>query len=146
MELNTASLVYEFALRLEEKIAKFYEEIASNEKYSKGKERFLFFAKEDKGCKDLIQRVYQGVITDAIEACYAFTGMEDRDYEVNTALTEDMSYSDVMRKALEIEQKTQKFFVDARDRGASFMADLPQAFNTIAKRKARRVDELRSLI
>lgn len=146
MELNTASLVYEFAVRLEEKIAKFYEELASSEKYSKGKERFLSFAKEDRGYIDLIRRVYQGVITDAIEACYAFTGMEDRDYEVSTALTEDMSYSDVIGKALEIEQKAQKFFVDARDQGASFMADLPQAFNTIAKRRERRVYELRSLM
>jgi hypothetical protein len=47
---------------------------------------------------------------------------------------------------LEIEQKAQKFFVDARDRSASMMADLPQAFNKIAKRKAKRVDELRSLM
>ena len=146
MELNTASLVYEFALKLEEKIAKFYGEIASNEKYSKGKERFLSFAKEDRGYIDLIRRVYQGVITDAIEACYAFTGIEDRDYEVDTSLTEYMSYSDAIGKALEIEQRAQKFFVDARDRGASFMADLPQAFNTIAKRRERRVYELRSLM
>jgi len=50
------------------------------------------------------------------------------------------------RQALEIEQKDHKFFVEARDRSACFMADPPQAFNTIAKRKARRFDELRSLM
>jgi len=144
MGLNTASAVISFYSKLEDQAAKFYEDLARNEKYAEGRETFLAFARENKRHKEEVLRAYRQVITDALEACF-FASLNESAYQVKTELTEDMSYSDVLKIAMELEERIYKFCIDAGKSSKSLLAGIPKAFERVAEIKAKRKLKLRSL-
>ncbi len=142
MKLHTASEVISLAKSLENESVKFYQDLS--QKYAKDKEVFLSFAKENGKNVVQIERAYYGVITDAIEGCYAFN-IESDEYTFETVLTENASYSDALDRAVEMEEKIVKFYSDAAEQSESLMADVPRAFMMVAKKRGNRVAKLRSL-
>ena len=145
MTLNTCSALISFHGRLEDQVAKFYETLAGNERYAVGRETFLLFAKENKKHKEIVKRVYYEVITDGLEACY-LNPVSEEHYSLNTNLTANTSYPSALRMAIEVEERSYLFCVDASEASKNFMADIPQALRTIAKRKAERREILKSLL
>ena len=143
MKLHTASEVISFAKKLENESAKFYEDLS--QKYSKDEDVFLSFPQENRKNVVQIERAYYGVITDAIEGCFAFD-IEPDGYMFETDLTENASYSDALSRALEIEEKMISFYSDAAEQSKSLMADVPRAFMLVAKKRANREPKLRSLL
>ena len=146
MELYTASAIMSFYDKLEEQTARFYEDLVDNEKYIEGKEIFLAFAREDKKHREIVLRAYREVITDAVEVGFSFTGLHESDYSIDTELTEDLSYSDILRKALEIEEKIYKFCVDVSEKSRGLLDDISHVFERVAKRKAERKLRLMSIL
>lgn len=142
MILHTCSETISFAKELENKSAKFYEELS--QKYAKDKDVFLSFAKENRKYVVQIERAYYGVITDAIEGCFAFD-IEPEAYAIETTLAKAASYSDALAKAIELEEKIGKFYSDAAEQSKSLMADVPRVFVLTAKKRNNRVAKLRSL-
>jgi len=143
MELHTASEVISFAKKLENESANFYKDLA--ERYAKAKDGFLSFAQENGKNVVQIERAYYGVITDAIESCFAFNINPD-EYTFKTELAEKASYSDALDQAAEIEQKIVKFYSDAAEQSKSLMADVPRTFVLIAKKRGNRESKMRSLL
>jgi len=142
MKLQTASSGISFARGLEEQSAKFYQALA--ERYTEGEDTFLSFAKENG--KNVVQteRAYYGVITDAIEGCFAFD-IESDEYAIETTLAENAGYYDALGKAIEIEEKIGKFYTDAAEQSKALMADVPRAFVRIAKKRGERIAKLKTL-
>jgi rubrerythrin len=143
MKLHTASEVISFTKQLENESARFYQDLS--QKYAKDKELFLSFAKENGKHATQIERVYYGVITDAIEGCFAFD-VETDEYVLETSLAQDASYSDALGKAIEIEGKIIKFYSDAAEQSKSLLADVPKAFKMVVKKREQRVPKLESLL
>ena len=143
MELNTASAAISFARKLEEDSAKFYEDLSR--RYAKDKDVWLSFAKENEKNIVQIERAYYGVITDAIEGCFAFNLNPD-DFAFKTGLAEGASYSEALEKAMEIEEKVINFYSTAAEQSKSYMADVPRAFTMVAKKRDNRRAKLRSLL
>jgi len=143
MEINTASAAISFAKKLEEDCAKFYEDLS--QRYSKGEDIFLSFVKENRKNVVQIERTYYGVITDAIEGCFAFNINPD-EYTLKTELAEEASYSEALDKAVGIEERMIKFYSDAAEQSRSLMADIPRAFTLIARKGEGRESKLRSLL
>jgi len=143
MRLKTASSVISFARKLENESAKFYQDLS--QKYTGGEDIFLSFAKENSKNVVQIERAYYGVITDAIEGCFAFD-MESDEYTVETALAENASYTDALDKAIDLEEKIGGFYSGAAEQSKALMADVPRAFMLIVKKRAKREQELRSLL
>jgi len=143
--LNTASAVLGFAKELEDKIVRFYEDAAHNEKYSVAKSTFLAFITESKKNKAMVERVYREIITDAIEACYSFPALNSGNYSAEIELTENMGYPDVLKMAMEFEEKSRKFYVDSAESSKSLLADISVAFKKIGQKKAGRLLKLKSL-
>lgn len=144
MSLNTASAVINFYSRLEDQVAKFYELLASNENYSAGRDTFVALADENRKHKEIVERAYREVITDALEACYAFA-MNPSDYIINTDLAKDSTYHEVVKKAIQIEETHLKFCVDASEKSKALMSDVPQALARVGKKKLNRIAMLKSL-
>ena len=142
MKLQTASSVISLARELEGESAKFYEDLA--QRYADGKEMFLSFAKENKKNVVHIERTYYGVISDAIEGCFAFD-LESDDYAIETALAENADYSEALGWAVKIEETVVDFYTTAAEQSKSLMADVPRAFMLIVKKRSKRIDSLRSL-
>ena len=142
MELNTASATISFTKKLEEDSAKFYEDLS--QRYAKDKDVLLSFAKENRKNIVQVERAYYGVITDAIEGCFAFKINPD-EYTLKTELAEGASYSDALEKAVEMEEKIIKFYTDAAEQSKSLMADVPRAFMIVVKKRENREAMLKSL-
>jgi rubrerythrin len=142
MKLQTASSVISFARELEGKSAKFYEDLA--QRFAEGEDSFLGFAKENKKNVVQIERAYYGVITDAIEGCFAFD-IESDDYAIETALAEKTGYSDALSQAIKMEETMVRFYTDAAEQSKSLMADVPRAFMVIVRKRNDRLAKLRSL-
>ncbi|MBW2003460.1 MAG: hypothetical protein JRI72_02450 [Deltaproteobacteria bacterium] len=143
MKLNTASEVISFTKKLEEDSAKFYEELS--QRYVKDKDVFLSFAKENKKNIIQVERAYYGVISDALEGCFAFT-IDPVEYSLKTEFGEKASYSETLGKAINIEKIIIKFYSDAAEQSKSYMADVPRAFKMVAKKRGNRQLTLKSLI
>ena len=141
MKLQSTSETISFVKDLEEKSAKFYEDVFR--RYSKDEDVLLAFAGENRKYFTQIQRAYYSVITDAIEGCYAFNLNSD-DYEFETDLAEDTSYEDALVKAIEIEEKILEFYHVAADQSMSLMADVPRNFKIVAKKRKNRIPTLRA--
>jgi len=143
MVLNTCSQVMSLAKELERKSANFYRDLAT--RFSKQKDLFLSFADENEGHVTHIERAYYGVITDAIEGCFAFN-IDPEKYSFKTELEEKVALPNVLKRASEMEEKMIPFYSDAAEQSKSLMADVPRAFKLVAKKKGLRKEKLRSLL
>jgi rubrerythrin len=143
MQLNTSASVISFAKQLEEDSAGFYEKMA--ERYPQTAELFLNFSKENSKYSTMIQRAYYGVITDAIEGCFAFSVETDK-YMFEKEPTKGLDYIDALNNAIDMEQKLISFYTDAAEQSKAFMADVPRTFLIVAKKRKGREDKLRTLL
>ena len=143
MELHTASETISFAKKLENESAGFYRELSH--RYPKDEDVFLSFAKENEKNVTQIERAYYGVISDALEGCFAFELNPDG-YTFETGLADDATYAGALSQALEMEEKLVRFYSDAAEQSKSLMADVPRAFALVAKKRGSREPKLRSLL
>ena len=143
MPLNTSASVISFAKQLEADSAGFYEKMA--ERYPKAAELFLAISKENSKYTMMIQRAYYGVITDAIEGCFAFSVETDK-YTFERELGKELDYTDALKQAIDIEEKLISFYTDAAEQSEAFMADVPRTFLIVAKKRKAREDKLRILL
>jgi rubrerythrin len=143
VKLHTASAVISFVRELENESAKFYDTLSR--KYAQNSDLFLSFAKENGKYITQVERSYYGVITDALEGCFAFD-VETDAYILKTDLADNTSYSDALGQAIEIEEKIIKFYSDAAEQSKTLMADIPRVFIIIARKRGKRTEELGSLL
>ena len=142
MKLQTASSVISFARKLEEEGVKYYQQLA--ESYPRNREIFGGFANDNRKFIVQTERAYYGVISDALEGCFAFDIDPDM-YAIETACAEDKSYTYDRDKAIEIEEVTARFYADAAEQSQSLMADVPRTFSIIANKRSSRIANLKSL-
>ncbi len=143
MIINTCSGAMSFAKELENESARFYDNLA--QRYTKEKDLFLSFAKENGEYITQIERAYYGVISDAIEGCFAFN-IDPEKYSFKTELSEKATLTDALTRALEIEEKMVTFYSDAAEQSKSLLADVPRAFKMVAKKRRNRQTTLQSLL
>jgi rubrerythrin len=143
MQLNTSASVISFTKQLEADSAAFYEKMA--ERYPEAAELFLTFSKENNNYTTMIQRAYYGVITDALEGCFAFSVETDK-YTFEREPAKELGYTDALDQAIDMEQKLVSFYTDAAEQSEAFMADVPRTFLIVAKKRKDRKDKLRTLL
>jgi len=144
MEQPTASAIIDFAEKLEEDSSNFYENLA--EKFAEKKSVFLSFAQESRKNKVLVTRTYRETITDALEACFSFEGLNLNVYAVTANLTKDTEYSEALRMAIELEDKAHKFYSNVAELSKCLLATIPGAFRKVAERRSNRKQILKSLL
>jgi hypothetical protein len=142
MKLHTASETVSFIKELEEQSAQFYEDVA--QRYPESQDALLAYGRENKQYFTQIQRAYYSVITDAIEGGYAFD-LEADEHTLDTELPEEASYSDALDKAVEIEEKMIRFYTVAAEQSMSLMADVPRNFKIVARKRQKRIQQLKLL-
>jgi rubrerythrin len=143
MVINTCSGAISFAKELENESAKFYENLS--QRFSRDKDLFLSFVKENGEYITQIERAYYGVITDAFEGCFAFN-IDTQKYKFKTELAEKVSYSEASTKAIEIEEEMIRFYSEAAEQSKLLMADVPRSFTLVAKKRSERVPKLKALL
>jgi hypothetical protein len=142
MALNTCSEGISFGRQLEETSAGFYDELA--ERFPEDAEAFRGYAATNKKNVSNVERAYFGVITDALEGCFAFN-LEPDDYAIDVAVPEGIGRADALAKAIATEETVRRFYVDAAEQSKGLMADVPRAFSLVARKRGDRIDELKAL-
>jgi hypothetical protein len=143
MILHTASEGITFAKKLENDSAVFYETLTAQN--TKDADVFLSYARENKKNIVQVERAYYGVITDAIEGCFAFN-IDPEEYDLKTAVKDGTEYAGILGQAKEVEKKIIKFYTDAAEQSKSLMADVPRTFMIIARKRGSRLEKLESLL
>jgi rubrerythrin len=143
MGISTCSGAISLSRELENESAKFYQELSK--RFEKDKDLFLAFAKENAKYISQIERAYYGVITDAIEGCYAFD-LNPEDYQIKATPSKDASYSKALKEALAMEEKILKFYHVAAEQSKHLMADVPRNFTLVAKKRNERLTKLKGLL
>jgi hypothetical protein len=142
MIINTTSEGVTLAKKLETDSAAFYEALAK--KFPAKAETFLAFAKENIKNISNTERTYYGVVTDAIEGCYAFN-LDTDNYVLDTKLAAKAGEKDAAAQAVKMEEKIVAYYTLAGEQGRALMADLPRAFTLLAKKRANRIETLKAL-
>ena len=143
MKLNTMAAVMSFVSRIEGDGIALYEICA--DRYPEAKETFLKCAKENKKYEKWVKQTYFGVITDTLEACYSFEGLDTDAYEFEPVVPEGAPLAEAIRGILEVEGKTKGFYLAAATVSEKLMADIPRLFKKIAKKRDDRCRALEAL-
>ena len=143
MEISTCSGAISLSRELENESAKFYQEMSK--RFEKDKDLFLGFAKDNAKYVTQIERAYYGVITDAIEGCFAFD-LNAEDYRIQATPSKDASYSNALKEALAMEERILKFYHTAAEQSKHLMADVPRNFTLVAKKRSERVPKLKAIL
>ena len=143
--LYTASAFISFHGRLEDEARNFYESLMDDVRCMEVRDTFTTFVKENRRHKERILRSYQEVITDALEAAFPQNNLDEKDYEMDADVTEELSFLDIIKKAINIEETCCRFCCDAGESLSGLLADVPEAFIWVANRKTRRKGKLESL-
>ena len=136
MKLNTMAAVMSFVSRMENDSSVFYRRWA--EKYPELQDTFLSRAKENEKFEKTVKQTYFGVITDTLEACFSFQGLDTEDYEFQPTLPENASISEVLKTAQEMEDRSRNFYLRTAEVSEGLMADIPRLLRKIAKKKEER--------
>ena len=143
MSINTCSGAISLSRELENQSAKLYQELS--QRFEQDKDLFLGFAKENGKFVTQVERAYYGVITDALEGCFAFDLNPD-DFQLKTTLPANISYSDALAQALTMEEKMLKFLQIAAEQSKHLMADVPRSFTLVAKKRSERIPKIKALL
>jgi len=143
MGISTCSEAISLSRELENESAKFYQEMSK--RFEKDKDLFLTFAKDNAKYVTQIERAYYGVITDALEGCFAFD-LNPEDHQVKAMPSKDASYTDALKEALAMEEKILKFYGIAAEQSKHLMADVPRSFTMVAKKRNERIPKLKALL
>ena len=143
MTINTCSGAISLSRELETASAKIYQELA--QRFEKGRELFLGLAKENTKFTTQIERAYYGVITDAIEGCFAFN-LDPEEFRVPAEVPKDVGYQEAVGEAIKMEEEMLKFYQTAAEQSKHLMADVPRSFTLVAKKRSERVPKLKALL
>jgi hypothetical protein len=143
MTINTCSGAISLSRELENQAATFYQELSK--KFEKNKDLFIGFANENLKFVKQIERAYYGVITDAIEGCFAFN-LNEEEYQIKTALPANTTSSDAVGEAIRIEENLLKFYQTAAEQSKHLMADVPRSFTLVSKKRSERIPKLKALL
>ncbi len=86
------------------------------------------------------------MISDALEACFSFKGLEVDEYLFDAELEEGARLSEILKMSMEIEDKIQRFYQRAGELSESLLADVPRALKKVAERRNERKQKLESLL
>ncbi len=142
MMVHTCSGVMSLAKALETESSRFYETLS--QRFERNKELFSSFARENRDYLAQIERAYYGVITDALEGCFAFH-LDSERYTLRTEIPPECDETEWIAKAIDIEEKIVRFYTEAAEQSKALMADVPVAFRMVAKKRTNRLSVLRSL-
>ena len=140
----TTSIVINCAEDLEESSSTFYQKLA--ERFTENKQQFLLFADESRKNRVIIARTYKETITDALEACFCFEGLNLEKYSVSETLEKNTNFPEALQLAIDTEQKAIEFHSKVASLSKGLLATISTAFDRVAEKRKKRLLILRSLL
>lgn len=144
MQLPTFGALLSFAIGIEERAERFYQEAAERGECARVKEAFLTLARQNRSRKALLVTTRQENVTEMV--LEPITDFDSSGYEVECELTPGMRCAQVLGLAVKIEKKAQSFYTDAAEKARHLLAGVARSFTRLGKEKGKRLQELEGLV
>jgi len=125
--------IIRFAIDKEVKSFNFYTDASKVAKYSGAKDLFSDLAQQEVGHRKMLEKLDTGKIAQAkIEKV---PDLKISDYMVDAEFSPDMSYADILRKAMKMEERSLKLYNDMKEKNKD--EDLMKVFTFLANEEAK---------
>jgi len=125
--------IIKFAIDKEIKSYNFYTDASKVAKYSGAKELFSDLAQQEVGHRKMLEKLDMEKIAQAkIEKV---PDLKISDYMVDAEFNADMSYADILRKAMKMEERALKLYNDMKEENKD--ANLIKLFSLLANEEAK---------
>ncbi len=142
MIIHTTAEGISMARQLENDSTAFYK--AAAVKYPELGEALLSFVQENRKFITNIERAYYGVITDAIEGCFALDLETDR-YILELDLDALSGRTDFINQSVRNEEKIIRFYLEAGEQ-SKLMSDVSRSLTLTAKKRQPRLARLSEML
>jgi rubrerythrin len=133
MEEKQFKEIIKFAIDKEIKAYDFYTSATRVAKYSGAKELFTDLAKEEVGHRKLLEKLDMEKIAKArIEPV---PNLKISDYMVDVEFKPDLSYADILRTAMKMEERSLKLYTDMKESNKD--QDIVKLFTLLANEEAK---------
>jgi rubrerythrin len=142
VELKTAAEMIGFVRKIEDESVKYYEHLA--QLYAGNREIFLNLAAESRKFARQIEQAYYGVISDALEGCFAFNvNVDDGLPEIGQA--QKLTLKQAIDQAIQMEEKVVWFYSVAAEQSKFLLPDVTNAMAAVARKRKGRQPRLNAL-
>jgi len=125
--------IIRFAIDKEIKSYNFYTDASKVAKYSGAKDLFSDLAQQEVGHRKMLEKLDMGKIAQAkIEKV---PDLKISDYMVDSEFSPDMSYADILRKAMKMEERALKLYNDMKEKNKD--ENLIKLFSILANEEAK---------
>jgi hypothetical protein len=139
----TASAVIRFLQELEERAEAYYRQLAA--RHPEAEATFERCADVCGKNHILVGRTYQETISDALEAGFAFEGLELGPYAGVPNAEAQADRAAAVDAALELEDRARRCYIDVATRAESLLATIPRALRRAARNHSRNQTALENL-
>ena len=133
MEEKQFKEIIKFAIDKEIKAYDFYTNASQVAKYSGAKELFTDLAKEEVGHRKLLEKLDMEKI--AKVRIEPVPNLKISDYLVDVEFKADLSYADILRTAMKMEERSLKLYTDMKESNKD--QDLNKLFTLLANEEAK---------
>jgi len=125
--------IIKFAIDKEINSFNFYTSATQVAKYSGAKELFSELAQQEMGHRKMLEKLDMGKI--AQTKIEKVPDLKISDYMVDVEFSSDMSYAEILRKAMKMEEHSLKLYNDMKEKNKD--EDLIKLFNLLANEEAK---------
>ena len=145
MELTTFGVALKYAINIETQAIEFYEDIA---KYAEPNDNFMAFAAANKKRKAMLERLYNdNVYSDMDTGIFEpLAGLNGTEYFSDIKPAPETNYPDVLKMAIDVEEKTKRFYLDLAAQLSSRRSGVAKNFEKMVQENHDRKHKLESLL
>jgi len=140
---KTTAEIVRFAGGLEEDSARFYEALAA--RFPDKADAFSGWARDSRKSAQFIQRTYQETISDALEACFAFEGLDPQALAIQPPDGAG-AWPESIAQAARLEDEASRLYSTLAACSQSLLGTIADAFRSVSERRARRKAQLEALL
>ena len=134
MDLKHYDEIIKFAIEKEIGALNFYTKASQLAKYSGARELFIDFSKEEEKHRKLLEDITDEKIAE-LKVEKAVPDLKISDYMVEVEFRPDLSYADILRMAMKMEEKSLKLYTDLKERAPG--QEIHKLFDFLAQQEAK---------
>jgi rubrerythrin len=134
MGLKQYEEIIKFAIEKEIGAFNFYTEASQVAKYSGARELFVDFAKEEEKHRKLLEEVTDEKIAQ-LKVEKSVPDLKISDYMVEVEFRPDLSYADILRMAMKMEERSLKLYTDLKETAKG--QEIHKLFDFLAQQEAK---------
>ncbi len=134
MDLKQYEEIIKFAIEKEIGAFNFYTKASQVAKYSGARELFVDFSKEEEKHRKLLEEITVEKIAQ-LKVEKAVPDLKISDYMVDVEFRPDLSYADILRMAMKMEERSLKLYTDLKETAKG--QEIHKLFDFLAQQEAK---------